>query len=98
MQFVPGGSNHAAEVETLVQERQCLALGAFVGLFLADENFNLAGKESADGGALLGGEDFGFPNRSAVKADGDVLLEAVSRSHRITPRIIRVTRFVRACQ
>jgi hypothetical protein len=57
MQLIPTGSNYAAQVKALVQQRQCLPLGELVGFLVADEDFYLARKQTADGGRTLGGEE-----------------------------------------
>jgi hypothetical protein len=48
MPLVPPRSNFSAKVKTLIEKCQCLALGAFIGFFIADETFELTGKEAAD--------------------------------------------------
>jgi hypothetical protein len=41
-------------VKTIFEEGQGLALGAFVGFFLAHEDFNLLGEQAANGGLATG--------------------------------------------
>jgi hypothetical protein len=48
MEFISSHSNYAAQVKALIEQGHCLALGAFVGFFIADETFELTGKEAAD--------------------------------------------------
>jgi hypothetical protein len=73
MQFFPAGRLGTAQVKTLVEEVYSLALRLFVGLFLADQDFDLPRKQSADGGASAGGKDPCFAYRLALETDGDVL-------------------------
>jgi len=49
MEFISSHSNYAAQVEALIEQGHCLALGAFVGFFLAYEYLNLVSQEAADG-------------------------------------------------
>ena len=74
MQFFPADGGGAAQVETLVEEIYGLALGPFVGFFLAHQDFDLPLEQSADGGASAGGKDHCFAYRLAVQPYGDVLL------------------------
>src|SRR5258708_4994079 len=64
-------------METVVEEGRGLTLGAFVGFFLAHEDFNLLGQQSANGGVAPGGDDLSFTNGLAVQADGDILLHSI---------------------
>src|SRR5712692_8671638 len=77
MQFFPAGRSTAAQVKTFVKEGHGLALGAFVGFFLAHEDFNLLSQQSANGGVAPGGDDLGFTNGLAVQADGKILLHSI---------------------
>jgi hypothetical protein len=51
MPFVPAGANHATHVKALIEQRRSLSLGALVGFFLSDQDFNLLGEKSTDRGA-----------------------------------------------
>jgi hypothetical protein len=77
MEFIPTGSNYAAQVKTLIQQRQGLPFSALVGFFLADEDLNLASQQSADGGRAPGSEDLGHSNRLPVETDGQILLSII---------------------
>src|SRR6266851_2174443 len=74
MQFIPAGSNYAAQVKTLVEQRHGLPLRASVGFFLAHEDLNLTSQQAANGGRTPGSEDLGQPDGLPIKADGQVLL------------------------
>jgi hypothetical protein len=50
MEFISSDLNYAAQVKALVEQGHCLALGAFVGFFLAYKYLNLISQEAADGG------------------------------------------------
>ena len=74
MQLVPAGSNPSAQMETLFEEGQSRALGTLPGLFRANEQFNLFGKEPADRCRAAGGQNSGFSHGFRTDADRNVLL------------------------
>ena len=67
-------------MKTLVEKRQRLAFGAFIGFFLTDQNFNLTGEQAADGRAALGGEDLGLSKCLSIKTDCEVLFHVIIRA------------------
>jgi len=54
-------------MKALVKEFHCLALSAFVCLFLTHQDFKLLGKQSANGGFPPGRNDLGLANCLAIK-------------------------------
>jgi len=60
-------------MKALVQKFHCLPLGAFVGLFLAHQEFKLLGEESTKGSVAPGRNDLGLANCLAIKTDGEIL-------------------------
>jgi hypothetical protein len=55
MPLVPASANLSAQMEALVKESESLALGAFVGLILSNQNLDLLGKQAADRGTASRG-------------------------------------------
>jgi hypothetical protein len=97
MQFVSAGRSGAAELEGLIKQRGGLTLGALVGFFFADEDFDLASQEAANGGGASGGDYFGLPDGTAIEAKGYILLfvTVVLGHGGSSSRILRVTRILR---
>lgn len=60
----------AAKVKTFVEKRESGRFGARVGFILADQVFDLIGKQATDGSAFLGGENLGLTKDLRVEADG----------------------------
>jgi len=48
MQLVPASSNYSPQVEAIVQKGHRLPLGAFIGLFISHQAFDLMCEEAAD--------------------------------------------------
>src|SRR5271168_2068933 len=89
MQFIPAGSNYAAQVKTLIQQRHGLPLGAFIGLFVAHQDLNLTSQQTADGSRPPGSQDLGHPDGLPVKTDGQVLFSAILLArHKLRPSAI----------
>ena len=70
MEFIARGANYTAQVKALIQQGGCLAFGAFVSFFFADQELNLASQETANGGGAPSGDNLGLLNGLAVEADG----------------------------
>jgi hypothetical protein len=49
MEFIAHDSDHPSQLKSLLEQSHSLSLGPFVGFFLAHENFDLMGQETADG-------------------------------------------------
>src|SRR5580700_8695451 len=100
MQLITAGLNGPAQMKTLFEQQHGLPLGAFEGFFLANEDLNLTGQQTADGGGTLGSDDLGLSNRLPVEANGQILFAVVlclgQRALRKTARIVRVARILRA--
>src|ERR1700688_904912 len=77
MQFITAGSDYAAQVKTLIEQRHSLPLSAFVGFLLADEDLYLPGQQTADGGRTPGSKDFGHADGLPVETDGQILFSIV---------------------
>jgi len=70
--------NYAAHMKALLEQRQRLAFRMLIRFRLANEDFNLFGKEPANGCALFSGDDFGLSKRLPVEAYRYVLLHIAS--------------------
>ena len=57
MPFVSTGSNHAAHMKPLIEQRHGLTLRPPVRFFFAHKDLNLLGQKTTDGGSTAGGEN-----------------------------------------
>src|SRR5579872_870188 len=90
MPVVPCSKNRSPEMKSLVEQRGGLAPSAFVGFFLADQNLNLFGQKTADGGTASRGQHLGFSDDLLGQAKCKILL-----NHNRPSRAIRVARIIR---
>ena len=70
-------------MKALVKEFHCLALSAFVCLFLTHQDFKLLGKQSANGGFPPGRNDLGLANCLAIKTDGTIRMARKARNSKM---------------
>jgi hypothetical protein len=73
MELIAHDSDHPSQLKSLIEQGHSFSLGAFEGIFLAHENFDLMGQEAADGNWTPSGQDLGLLYRLSVKTDGKVL-------------------------
>ena len=48
MPFVTGRTNHASQMEAVVEQRFGLAMRLLIGLIITDQNLDLLGQQAAD--------------------------------------------------
>jgi hypothetical protein len=91
MPLVPVGTDHAAKMKPSIEQYDSLPLCALVGFFLSHENLYLFSQQAANRGTPPRCQDFGFANRLLGQANCKILFD-----HTECPRILRVTRNIRA--
>jgi hypothetical protein len=64
-------------MEAVIKKLNRLSFSTFVGLFFANKDFNLLGKQAADRRVPSGGEDFGLAEGRFTQTDCDILLMGI---------------------
>jgi hypothetical protein len=89
MQFVSSDSNYRTKMKALVKERHRLSFGTGVCFLVANQEFDLLGKQAADRGFPASSQNPGLLQDFPTEADRDVLFLAISWRHTM-PRKVEV--------